>query len=133
MFVLPINSPNFIAIGAALCLVVLTLLYAIIFQIQYIGLTEEYLIIKKMVGKVTIPRCDILQIQYKKSLMFDLRLWGISGLFGHLGWFWNRNTGKYFAFVKDGNSMLEIKTKGKCYVISCNDYGLLLSLLNRAK
>lgn len=61
--------------------------------------------------------------------MSDVRLWGISGLFGHIGLFWNSNIGKYYAFVKDGNSMLEIKTRRKCYVISCDDYTQVVSLL----
>ena len=126
----PIDSFNFIGVGIALCFILATLLYSFLSQIRYVCLTKENLIIKKMLGKVIIPRCNILQVQHKKSLMFDVRLWGISGLFGHIGVFWNKSIGKYTAFVKDGSSMLEIKTEGKCYVVSCDDYVQMIKLLN---
>lgn len=127
---LPVNSFNFVGVSAALCFVLITLLYSFISQIEYVCLTDENVIIKKMLGKITISRCDILKVRHKKSLMSDVRLWGISGLFGHIGLFWNMSTGKYCAFVKDGNSMLEITTKRKCYVVSCDDYTQVLDLLN---
>ena len=127
---IPINSLNFIGVSAVLCFILLTLLYSFLSQIRYVYLTKENLIIKKMFGSIIIPRCRILQVQHKKSLMSDIRLWGISGLFGHIGLFWNKGIGKYSVFVKDGNSMLEIKTEEKCYVISCDDYAQVLKLLN---
>jgi len=105
------------------------LLYSFGSQIKYISLKEDSVIIKKMFGQVVINRRDILQIHHKKSITSDVRLWGISGLFGHIGLFWSKNTGRYSAFVKDGNSMIEIKTKGKCYVVSCDDYDQVLHLL----
>lgn len=126
---LPIDSLGFIGASAVLCFILITLLYAFFSQIEYVYLTEESVIIKKKFGEIIIHRFDIVQVQYKKSLMSDVRLWGISGLFGHIGLFWNSKIGKYSAFVKDGNSMLEIKTKEKCYVISCDDYTQLINLL----
>lgn len=128
---LPIGSLSFIGTGAVLCFILITLLYSFVSQIEYVCLAEESVIIKKMLGEITISRSDIVQVRYKKSIMSDVRLWGISGLFGHIGLFWNSNIGKYYAFVKDGNSMLEIKTRRKCYVISCDDYTQVVSLLQK--
>lgn len=126
---LPVGSSSFIGISIVLCFMLATLLYSFFSQIKYVCLTRENVIIKKMVGKIVIPRCDIVQVQHKKSLGADIRLWGISGLFGHIGWFWSKGVGRYLAFVKDGNSMLEIKTERKCYVVSCDDYEEVIKLL----
>lgn len=41
--------------------------------------------------------------------MRDIRLWGISGYFGHIGLFRSGDSGNYKAFVKNGNEMVEIK------------------------
>lgn len=130
LFHFPVGSLNFIGIGAALCFVLGTILYAFASQITYVCLTDEEVIIKKRMGQVVIPRQDIVQIRHKKTLGSDLRVWGISGLFGHLGYFWNKDTGRYMAYVKDGDSLLEIKTKGKCYVVSCDDYNQVLQALS---
>lgn len=61
--------------------------------------------------------------------MTDVRVCGISGLFGHLGLFWNKNGGIYRAYVKNGNNMIEIKTIDKTYVISCDNHEELLKAL----
>ncbi len=127
-----VGSLNFVGFVAVLCLVLGSMVYAFMSQITYLCLTEDSLIIKKKFGQITIPRKDILEVKYKKSINQDIRAWGISGLFGHIGWFWNKATGRYFALVKDGDSMLEIKTTGKCYVVSCDDYKEVLKLLGNS-
>lgn len=126
---LPMGSLNFMGIAIVLCFVLGTILYAFASQIMYVCLTDKEVIIKKRIGQIVIPRNDIVEVSHKRTLGADLRVWGISGLFGHLGYFWNKDTGRYLAYVKDGNSLLEIKTKGKCYVVSCDDYNQVLNAL----
>lgn len=128
----PAGSLSFVGLIAVVCFGLGSMVYAFMSQITYLCLTEDSLIIKKKFGQIIIPRKDILEVEYKKSINQDIRAWGISGLFGHIGWFWNKATGRYFALVKDGDSMLEIKTTGKCYVVSCDDYKKVLKLLENS-
>ncbi len=123
-------SLSFWGICLVLCVVIFTLIYAFTQQIKYISITDTDLIIKKMCGNIIIPIQDIQEVVPKQSIVYDIRIWGISGLFGHIGWFWNKQTGRFFALVKDGNSMLFIKTKAnKCYVISCQNHLQAMNLL----
>jgi hypothetical protein len=73
-----------------------------------------------------IPRNEIVQTSHKECMRGDVRLFGVGGLFGRIGWFWNKSIGRYLAFVKDGNSLIEIKTSGRTYVVSCDNYEQVL-------
>lgn len=125
-----IGSLYFIARVLIIGLILATLLYAFTAQIESICLTKEHVIIQKKVGKIVIPRRDIIHVQPKRSLKRDVRVFGGSGPFGYLGWFWNRESGRYLAFIKDGNSMIEIKTTRKTYVVSCDDYKTVIEQIN---
>ena len=124
------TSPVFWGIILAFCCCVWALYYAFSNQIREVIVTESELIIKKMYGRIIIAKEDIVEVVPKKSLYGDMRLWGISGLFGYIGWFSNKQIGRYFALVSDGNSMLAIKTKkNECYVISCQNHLKLMELI----
>ena len=130
MMQFPFISPSFGGIFLVFCFVFFTLIYAFTQQIQDISITETDLIIKKICGNIIIPIQDIQAVFPKRSIVYDIRIWGISGLFGHIGWFWNKQIGRFFALVKDGNSMLVIKTKdNKCYVVSCQNHLQAMNLL----
>lgn len=115
---------------AILILAILTV-YAYASQIKGIEVTSEHLFIKKKIGEIAIKTDSIQYIRHKKDIMWDVRLWGISGLFGHFGWFWNQRSGNYFAIANNGNNLVEIKTANKCYVVSCDHYEELLKLLGQ--
>lgn len=125
----PICSYSFVVALVALSVLVITFIYAFVSQIEYIGVTEERFVIKKKLGQISFPRTDIISVRYKKSIMSDVRLFGISGLFGHIGLFWNSQVGRYHAFVNNGNSMLEIRTTKHNYVVSCNEFQSVLEIL----
>lgn len=126
-----VGSWQFWMAVAALCIIIAAIFHGFVSQIEYVGLTENSLVIQKKVGKITLPFSDIRQVRYKKSLMRDIRLWGISGYFGHIGLFRSGDSGNYKAFVKNGNEMVEIKTDNQTYVVSCDDCGQLLEVLSR--
>lgn len=125
----PMDSWQFIVALIAASIIIVSVVYAFVSQIEYVGLTENDLIIQKKVGKIVLPLNNVVRIRHKKSIIMDIRLWGISGLFGHIGLFRNGDVGNYIAFVKDGNSMLEIKTTTKTYVVSCDKYNEVLEIL----
>lgn len=76
----------------------------------------EDIIIQKMCGNIIIPINEIQEVSPKKHIASDIRTCGISGLFGHIGWFLNKQIGRYFALVKDRDAMLTIR------VISCQNH-----------
>lgn len=129
--------PNDINSLLLVCLTILILAglttYAYVSQIKGIKVASGHLIIKKKIGEITIKTDDIRYIRHKKDILWDIRLWGISGLFGHFGWFWNQRSGSYFAIANNGNNLIEIKTSNKCYVVSCDRYEEVLKLLEQAE
>lgn len=126
------TSFSFWGICLVFCFVIGTMLYAFTQQIKNVSITETDLVIKKMCGSIVIPIQDIQEIAPKPNIAYDIRIWGISGLFGHIGWFWNKRTGRFFALAKDGNAMFSIKTKAnKCYVISCQNHLQAMHLLKQ--
>lgn len=129
----PVNSLDFFVYGGALGLLVFTFLYAYISQIRDVCIAENEVIIRKGVGKINLPVDEIRDVRFKGSLSTDIRLLGISGLFGHIGLFWNKNSGKYIALVKDGKSTVEIRTDDKIYVISCDDYKRFMNVLDECR
>lgn len=128
-----VDSLQFFVYGGALGLLVFTLLYAYISQIRDVCIAEKEVIIRKGIGKINLPVDEIRDVRFKGNLSTDIRLLGISGLFGHVGLFWNKDSGKYIALVKDGKSTVEIRTDDKIYVISCDDYERFMNVLNECR
>lgn len=125
----PVQSYSFWIYALVWVVLVMALLHAFLSQIVSVSVTEKEVIVKKMYGRVVIHRDDILAVRYKKSILRDVRIWGIGGLFGHTGLFWNSDAGKYRAYVNNGRNMIEIKTTKKCYVVSCDNCNEVMALL----
>lgn len=127
------NSENVMwhAFLLTILIFVVTYLYAFTNQIKGLDITNEAVVIKKMIGCVTIPLNSIAHVSSKHSMNTDIRLWGISGLFGHIGLFSNQAMGRYHAYAKDGNNLITIETKDKNYVVSCNNAKNVVTILQR--
>lgn len=118
---LSVESASFVWRFLVMIFIIGTLIYAFIVQPQSLILLEDRMVLKRVLGELVIPYNEIIEVDRKKTLLYDVRLCGISGLFGHSGLFWNRDTGRYIALVKDGTSMIRIRTSKKTYVISCDN------------
>lgn len=125
---MPTDSLQFVVYILVLASIGIAIVTAYALQIDYIGLTDEEVIIKRYMGSTVIKRKDIIEVR-KKNNTQDIRLWGISGLFGHIGFFRSSELGRYVAYAKDGNTLLSIKTKVRTYVVSCDEYETLLKEL----
>ncbi|MDD2798631.1 MAG: PH domain-containing protein [Bacteroidales bacterium] len=91
----------------------------------YVEVTEDSLIIKRVLGALIIPRKDIRAIHpYPKRPA--LRKFGSGGFFGYLGWFSNSEVGNYFSYSTDENNQIMIITPKRKYVISCENREELL-------
>ncbi|MFZ4457197.1 MAG: PH domain-containing protein [Bacteroidales bacterium] len=91
----------------------------------YIEVTQDALIVKRVLGSLVIPRKDIESIGLCPS-QFGFRKFGSGGLFGYIGWFWNRDIGNYFSYSTDETNQILIVTPTRKYVISCENREELL-------
>lgn len=61
-----VGSWQFWMAVAALCIIIAAMFHGFVSQIEYVGLTENSLVIQKKVGKITLPFSDIRQVRYKR-------------------------------------------------------------------
>ena len=109
---------------------VFVVLYAFCIQIRKVTLNDATLVIHRQIGKVRIPLNTITKVETKDEIGMDLRLWGISFFFGHYGLFYNRNLGRYRAYVKNGDQMVVVHTPNRIHVFSCERRDELIAMLN---
>lgn len=129
---LPFESNHSLWYIFGIVIAVLAIVYGYLFQVRGVEIADDTLIIRRMCGKIVIPFNEITSVEHKSSILFDLRICGISGLFGHIGWFWNSKIGKYTAYATDGNSLITIKTHKGVYVISCeNEEEMIANVIRR--
>ena len=102
-------------------------------QIKQVEVTADKVVIRKVYGAITISRKEILYARHRKTLTRAIKSWGVYGLFGLTGEFWEDKTGQFTVAVKDAQSLIEIKTSNKCYVVSCDRYEEVLKLLEQAE
>lgn len=114
---------------ACICLVIVAFIYSYFNQIKQVEVTADKVVIRKVYGAITIPRKEILYARHRKTLTRAIKSWGVYGLFGLTGEFWEDKTGQFTVAVKDTQSLIEIKTSNKCYVVSCDRYEEVLKLL----
>ena len=116
----------------AILVLCFVLLHGFCFQIRNVEYNDKKLTVKRLIGEVNIPLDDIQSIGRKKSLFRDMRIFGIGGLFGYIGYFRGGDCGNYTAYANNGDNAFYIKTKsGKCYVASCDDVDSLIQKLSK--
>ncbi len=93
--------------------------YVVVLQPRYIEVTQDQVLIHRVVGVVTINIDDIVQVNRKKTMLYDMRRFGSGGFCGNIGYFCSKDEGRYFAYVKDTRKMVYIQTTSRGYVISC--------------
>lgn len=93
------------------------------------------LIIKRWVGRVTIPSEEITSVEVadKWVVLRSTRTMGNGGYFGYYGHYYNVHYGKFRMFATDTTNLYLIRTKRRNYVISCTNKELIAELQNRIK
>lgn len=93
------------------------------------------LIIKRWVGRVTIPTEEITSVEVadKWVVLRSTRTMGNGGYFGYYGHYYNVHYGKFRMFATDTTNLYLIRTKRRNYVISCTNKELIAELQNRIK
>ncbi len=105
--------------------------YAIYMSPNKVELTENFLVVHKLIGKVVIPLDIIDEARVYQTTMADVRVFGCGGFFGHTGLFKNKDIGKYTAYVgRYADTFLVVTSFGKKYVLSCENKEKIVDALN---
>lgn len=101
--------------------VLLWVLFIAVIVISYcfvpkrIAISEDQILIKNLFGSVIINIAEIISIEKIEKIGFNLRTFGVGGLFGYFGYF----NGKDIWYVTNTNNKVKIiLNSGKIYMIS---------------
>jgi hypothetical protein len=97
---------------------------------QYYVLTDSELKIRRLLRSVHIPLTELKAVYEvsdgKKLAGNSIRTFGVGGLFGYFGKFWNRELGKMKWYLKNFDHVIAIETKaGDKILISPDDPEML--------
>jgi hypothetical protein len=105
----------------------LILLISYLFSPRKYSIWQGELVIHRLIGNVRIPLIDITEVQKidKRALSGSIRTFGVGGLFGNFGKYYNRKFGRMTFYVTQNKNLLLIITKkGKKIVLSPDDVSL---------
>ena len=107
-------------------ILVAALLSCFLFYPQYIIATDDGIGIHTLIRTHVIPYSDIERIERAddRFMRWDntIRLFGIGGMLGHIGWFKSAHLGAYIAYVTDRSKAFIIYRKtGKPIAISVSE------------
>jgi hypothetical protein len=101
---------------------ILILLVSLPFVIRGYTITEEALLIHRLLWDTRLPLADIRSAEAQSEAMAkSLRTFGNGGLYSFTGWYRNKALGNYRAFVTDLKRTVVLHCKTRCIVISPDD------------
>ncbi len=104
---------------------------ALVFLVTYafapkrIILSDTQLILQRNIGTIAISYSDIkyVSIYFREKKMIRIRLFGSEGLWGYMGYYYNKALGRHIAYVGDYSQAFVVTLKsGKRYLLSCHDH-----------
>lgn len=99
---------------------------------ESVWVTKTDLIIKFPLRIKTIPLSSIESAELFTPSKSTLRICGSGGFYGYWGWFYNRSTGRFFAYSGNFSEGILIRlTSGRQYLIGCDAPSALLSDLTK--
>jgi hypothetical protein len=100
-----------------------------------LSLRGDQLVMKQLIGRITIPVDTIENIQPIDStwLKGSIRLFGSGGLFGFLGRFRNATLGRYTMYVTAQKNLLLIQNPEKTFVFNARQSADLIAMVKKAK
>ncbi len=117
----------YIVVGA----MVIIFLAAFMFSPRRLILNDNTLTIERTVGRRQLPLEDIAEVRrVHVSVDGIVRVCGVGGLFGNIGWYYTRGIGRYFAYMGSTSNLVLITMKsGRKYMVNCVDPESLLITL----
>lgn len=119
--------------GTVVILVFMMLNAVLFYAPKEVILDDTRLTLIKGAGKLTILRNEIEEIRmYDPRDTGNIRVFGIGGICGYIGRYYNRDIGYYTSFVGDYSQAFFIRTKkGKKYLFSCDNAGRIVEELEK--
>lgn len=103
-------------------------LFAVWWAPLSVSLTDDALVINKMIGRTVIPYADIRVVTpYKVTT--DLRLFGSGGFLGYTGLFSSGRLGRYHSYVGSYSQAFLVVTDRRKYVLSCEGHEQVIAFL----
>ena len=113
--------------GGTLFLLVLILLGSYLFSPQAYVLQADELIIKRPALDKKIKLNDLAEVSVLKEadMSWTIRTFGVGGLFGHYGKYYNKSLGSFTQYTTRRNNQILIRTRqGKKIIITPDDLSL---------
>lgn len=112
----PVISVEFLVVG----FVLICLLYVASYTPIKIEVSDDMLIIQRIIGSTNIPIDRIIGCgRYYKT--FLTKICGSGGFCGSLGWYRANDVGLFVSYVTDWDNAILINAGDKKYMISCNN------------
>ena len=107
--------------GCVILIILLSLVSILVYAPKEIALDDTCLTLTKGAGTLRIPYSDMEEVRmYNPRNTGNIRVFGIGGVCGYIGRFYNRDIGYYTSYVGDYEQAFFIRTrKGKKYLLSC--------------
>lgn len=113
-------------------LIIVTIICFILKPSHYI-LEEDAIIIHRKFNDVKILHSDILKVELvpAEKLKWSIRTFGVGGLFGYFGKFYNRNIGSMTWYATQRENFVLIKTSKNNIIITPDDAENFVESYNR--
>lgn len=84
-------------------------------------ITSTGIVLFKLIGKKRFPYCDMKNIALcDLQTAPNIRIFGSGGFMGYTGWFYNKQIGRFYAFIGSMyRTILITMNNGNQYVVSC--------------
>jgi len=126
---------NFNEIGTSTILInttiliffIVVLIWSYLYSPRGYAIKDSLLLIRRYIGSKTIDLIDIIEVRRLKDreMAWTIRTWGVGGLFGYYGRFYNRALGHMTYYVTQRKNMILLRTKtGKKIIISPDDINM---------
>lgn len=126
-------TSNFSVIAVTLFLITLILI-CYLFSTKFYELENDYLIIQRPIGSISFPISEIKEISQMNpsSRIGNIRLFGVGGLFGYYGKYYNFKMGHMTLYTtQKRNRILLTMITGKKIVISPDDLSIISEINKR--
>ena len=135
ILLLAVTYWNYYVIGAwgsfLIPVVLFALIYAAYLSPIKIIITDDVIILRKMIGKKIFWIKDIESIKPHQLKGSNVRTCGCGGVFGYTGNYYNKGIGKYISYVGNyDQTFLITMNTGKKYLLSCQDSEKFTEIIN---
>lgn len=111
-------------------ILLLAIVYCMYWAPNFISITDNSLILHKLLGRLTLPFDQIRTIDIYQSEGVNARICGSGGLFGFTGLFYNKQIGKYRSYIGSyRQAFLVTMLNGKKYLFSCENREQIVALV----